>query len=89
MAQPTTSAKECDRLTGKNGEAFCAALLQETQDAIFMCGVDGRILLANPAFKALVAGKKTDIAGRDPGDRVPAELGAFVAEQNAAVLAGG
>ncbi|MDD5350696.1 MAG: PAS domain-containing protein [Chthoniobacteraceae bacterium] len=89
MPPRKTNEKKSSRLSGKSGEALCAALLQETRDAIFLCGVDGRLLLVNPAFAALVTGPKTDITGCVSGDIEPPELGALVAEQNAAVLASG
>jgi len=89
MAQRKTNAKDSNQLAGKGGEALCAALLRETPDAIFLCGVDGRLLLANPAFMALVAGPKMGAVGCAPGELEPVELGALVAEKNAAVLASG
>lgn len=66
-----------------------AALLRETRDAVFLCGPDGRLLLFNPAFAALVTSPRKAAKGSLPGAIEPPELAALLAEQHAAMLASG
>lgn len=68
------------------GEYFCDILGQAT-DAVFICDIQGRLLLINPAFEALL--ESGDVIGLSYDRLRPVEIGQLVTEENAAVLATG
>ena len=65
---------------------MCASIVQATPNAIFVCGLDERILLANPAFAALFGLTSSGLAGRSIHELQPSEMRGMAREQNADVL---
>ena len=68
------------------GERLCDILGQAT-DAIFVCDPAGTLLLANPAFEALL--ETRDAVGIPHDQLRPVEIAEVIVEQNASVLSDG
>jgi len=78
---------QADHLTHFN--ALCARIVNTTSDAVFLCGLDGRLLLANPAFAAMLGKTTEEIIGRDAAQLNLLPMGGMIGEQNAVVLSSG
>jgi len=78
-----------DQPVGNCSGELCSNIVKATTDAIFVCGLDGRLLLANPAFTAMLGKTPDGIVGCTARQLRLLELGGMVFEQNAAVLASG
>ena len=90
MAKPKHSAKSGgNRAVGTNSGELCSNLVNTTTEAIFISGLDGRLLLANQAFAVLCGKTAAEIIGCEAAQLKLLELGALVSDQNAAVLASG
>ncbi|MEI6562257.1 MAG: PAS domain-containing protein [Verrucomicrobiota bacterium] len=68
---------------------LCARIVNATPDAVFLCGLDGRLLLANPAFAAMLGKPAEEILGRDAAQLNLLPMGGMIGEQNALVLSSG
>ena len=68
-------------------QELCAGIVNATTDAVFLCGLDGRLLLANPALAALLGKAVDEIVGCHAAQLEHLELWDLVREQNAVTLA--
>lgn len=68
---------------------LCSNVVKATTDAIFVCGLDGRLLLTNPAFADMLGRSADEMARYEEAQLKALEMGAIVFEQNAAVLSSG
>ena len=78
-----------DQPVGACRSELCSNVVKATTDAIFVCGLDGRLLLTNPAFAAMLGKTADAIAGCDAGRLKLLEMSGLIFEHNAAVLASG
>ncbi|MCX6966802.1 MAG: PAS domain-containing protein [Verrucomicrobia bacterium] len=74
---------------GNCTDALCAHIVRATTAGVFICGLDGRLQLANPAFAAMLGKSADEILGAEVAQIRRLELGGMVGERNAAVLASG
>lgn len=68
---------------------LCSQIVLAASDAVFLCGPDGRLLLANPACAALLGKTADEIVGCEPAQLQLLEMGEVISEQNEKVLASG
>jgi len=68
---------------------LCCSLVTEIPDAVFICNLEGRVVLANPAFTALFDITADEVLNRPIGELQSSEIRDMLVEQNSAVLASG
>ncbi len=64
-------------------------ILDETEDAFFLCDPKGRVLMANAATAKWLGVDAADIVGKKGSEIVSQDLGRFLLEQNAETIAHG
>lgn len=72
-----------------NHRQLLSAVVEGTNDAVFVKGLDGRYLLVNDATTRFVGLPREAILGRTDGDLFPAESAAAIRQQDEAVMASG
>ena len=77
------------RPLGNCSEELCAKIVRGTASAIFVCGLDGRLLLANPACAALFNIRANELLDYAKEQLQRTEWAGILYEQNAEVLASG
>jgi len=68
-------------------QSLGATILNETEDAVFLCAPRGRILMANAATEKWLGVPPGGLAGKKISEAVPPELGRLFLEQNAETIA--
>jgi len=69
-----------------HAEGLCCSVIAGTTDAIFICGLDGRLLLANPVFAALFEKSVDELVGCAIEELDLSELAGVITKENAVVL---
>ena len=89
QADQTHTVNIAERLPGNGPEDLCVKIIRETASAIFVCGPDGRLLLANPACAALFEKTADELLHCARKQLQRTEWAGLLYEQNAEVLASG
>lgn len=87
MAEDDNKSKRGNRPAVKGKRIMrCSSIITESRDAIFVCGLDGLVMLANPAFADLLGVTPEQIHGCRFDQIRHVEIANLMREQNAAVL---